>query len=446
MAERIGRRAFLRRGALLAAALPLLGAAAACDRRGPMATGTVPEGSAFGPLPVDQGLTLASGLPIERGATLKVYEWKDYLSSRVLASFEHAYADHDVHVQVESFTRIDEAIQRLQEPSADFDVVFPVIDVLEGMVAQNLLRPLNHDYLPHLSNLWGWFRNGSGPFYDPGQRYTTPYTIYTGGIGWRADMVRAADAPDARSDPYAIFTDARYRNLVGIYDAYRDAIALGLQQAGVQDLTAATSDQLTAAGNFLADAVAQTDARFTDDGAEEGLPEKTFAVHQAWSGDILTAPRYAAEGGDNPNEVAAALRYWSPSEPARVVGLDLTAICAKAATPWRRTRSSIICCGSTSRSTTSRGTAIRCRWRVRRAKRSQIRRSGGTPRCRRTSVMRSCRRRSSREDRCWSGSGRRRTLPGSLSGAGSFPPEPSRRSAVAFPRAPAPTASAYRTR
>jgi len=101
----------------------------------------------------------------------------------------------------------------------------------------------------------------------------------------------------------------------------------------VHDLTAATSDQLTAAGNFLADAVATTDVRFTDDGAEEGLPEKTFAVHQAWSGDILTAPRYAAADGDNPAEVAAALRYWSPSEPARVVGLDLTAICAKGRNP-----------------------------------------------------------------------------------------------------------------
>ena len=228
MTERIGRRAFLRRGALVAAALPLLGAAVACERRGPVAAGTVPGGSAFRPLPVDHGLELASDLPIERGATLRVYEWKDYLSSRVLASFEHAYVDQGVHVQVESFTRIDEAIKRLQEPSADFDVVFPVIDVLEGMVVNGLLRPLNHDYLPHLSNLWGWFRDGGGPFYDPGQRYTTPYTIYAGGIGWRADMVRSGDAPDVRSDPYEIFTDWRYRNLVGIYDAYRDAIALGL--------------------------------------------------------------------------------------------------------------------------------------------------------------------------------------------------------------------------
>ena len=163
----------------------------------------------------------------------------------MLASFEQAYAAHDVHVEVESFTRIDEAIARLQDPSSDFDVVFPVIDVLPGMVAAGLLRPLNHDYLPHLSNLWGWFRDGDGPFYDPGQRYTTPYTIYTGGIGWRADMVaRRRRARSRAPTRTTIFTDARYRDRVGIYDAYRDAIALGLQQAGVHDLRAATSDQL----------------------------------------------------------------------------------------------------------------------------------------------------------------------------------------------------------
>jgi spermidine/putrescine transport system substrate-binding protein len=319
---RIDRRRFLRVAALGGASIPLAGALlAACERSSQRPTnGGVVE-------PLD------SGLPIERGATLRVYEWKDYLSSRVLASFERAYADDDLHVEVESFTHIDEAIARLQDPSSDFDVVFPVIDVLASMVDTGLLRPLNLDYLPHTSNLWRWFRAADGPFYDPGQRYTTPYTIYTGGIGWRADMVAAADAPDHRDDPFAIFTDARYRDLVGIYDAYRDALALGLQQAGVHDLRDATDAELATAAGFLADAVATTNARFTDDGAEEGLPERTFAVHQAWSGDILTAPRYAAAEGDDPTEVAAALRYWSPTEPARVVGLDLTAICTRGSSP-----------------------------------------------------------------------------------------------------------------
>ncbi|HLB39100.1 MAG TPA: extracellular solute-binding protein [Actinomycetota bacterium] len=327
--DQLGRREFLQRAALLAVSLPFASAAAACGRRG----AATADSSLLGqPLPVDVGLALASDLPIERGATLRVYEWKDYLSGRVLASFEESYAEQDLHVEVESFTRISEAVARLQDPAADFDVVFPVVDVLPGIVSAGLLRPLNHDYLPHVRNLWGWFR-GDGPFYDPGQRYTTPYTVYTSGVGWRSDMVASLDAPDRRDDPFAIFTDARYRGLVGLYDSYREAIALGLQHAGVVDLSEATDEELTAAGDFLTEAVEATGARFTDDGAEEGLAECTFAVHQAWSGDVLTAPRYAAMEGEDPGEVAAALRYWSPSGASRVVGLDLTAVCARGRNP-----------------------------------------------------------------------------------------------------------------
>ena len=328
----IGRRDFLQRAALLAVALPLVGAAAACGRRGATPTATSTASTLGQPLPVDAGLTLASDLPIERGATLRVYEWKDYLSADVLGAFERVHADDDIHVQVESFSHIDEAVARLQDPATDFDVVFPVIDVLPGLVGAGLLRPLNHDYLPHVRNLWSWFR-GDGPFYDPGQRYTTPYTVYTGGIGWRADLVAGADAPDRRDDPFDVFLDGRYRDRVGIYDAYRDALALGLQRAGVTDLRAASDAELVAAADFLTQAVEATNARFTDDGAEEGLPEGTFAVHQAWSGDILTAPRYAAEEGGDPRAVAATLRYWSPSGTERVVGLDLTAICARGRNP-----------------------------------------------------------------------------------------------------------------
>jgi spermidine/putrescine transport system substrate-binding protein len=316
---------------LVAAAWPLAGATlAACQRTSSPASGPTALGQ---PLPVDAGAVLPSGLPVEQGATLRILEWKDYLSHDVLASFRRAYADDAIAVDVQSFEHVDELVGRLQDPANTFDVVFPVVDVVPQMVDAGYLRPLNHDYLPHVSNLWGWFRAADGPFYDPGQRYTTPYTVYTGGIGWRADMVAAADAPDRRADPYAVFLDEAYRHRTGFYDAYRDALALGLQRQGVVDLRDADDAQLTAAADFLAEAVRRTDARFTYDGAEEGLPERTFAVHQSWSGDILTAPRYAAQEGDDPRAVAAALRYWSPGGPERVVGIDLTAIGARGRYP-----------------------------------------------------------------------------------------------------------------
>ena len=63
------------------------------------------------------------------------------------------------------------------------------------MVDGGLLRPLAHEALPHLDTLWPFFREADGPFYDVGQRYTVPYTVYSTGIGWRTDLVDPSRAP-----------------------------------------------------------------------------------------------------------------------------------------------------------------------------------------------------------------------------------------------------------
>ena len=195
-----------------------------------------------------------------------------------------------------------------------------------------------------------------------------------------------ATPPIAREDPFAIFTDAAYRGLVGFYDSYREALALGLQRDGVADLRDATDGELAAAGDFLEEAVRVAGARFTDDGVIEGLPERTFAAHQAWSGDILTAPRYAAGGGygyggstgtplaptpRRPPPRSATGRRAAPSGSS----VSISPPSRRAdATRSRPTRSSTTCCSSTSPSTTSPGTATRCRWTARRARRSPTRR------------------------------------------------------------------------
>lgn len=327
----IGRREFIRRAAMLILALPTTGAMAACSR-GRQVAAPAASSHTFGPLPLREDLLIGPDLPIERGARLRVYQWKDYLAHRVLRSFERSLAEFDVRVEVDSFLHIDEAVARLQEPDAHYDVVFPVVDVLPGMVRAGMLRPLNHDYLTNLGNLWGWFR-GDGPFYDPGQRYSVPYTVYSGGLGWRADMVRSEDGPDVRADPFAVFTDPAYRGLVGFQDAYREALALGLQRVGVPDVSTASDDELAAAASFLAEAVRTNDAVFTIDGAVEGLAEGRFAVHEAWSGDVLSGPRYAMREGEDPAKIAAALRFWSPGGASRIVGLDLMALGARGRNP-----------------------------------------------------------------------------------------------------------------
>lgn len=274
---------------------------------------------------------IESGLEVERGATLHIYEWKNYLSRSVLAKFVRAYESANVHVRVESFQNIDEAVAQIQDPSADYDVVFPTIDVLRPLVDARLLLPLNHDYLPKLGNLWSWFR-GDGPFYDPQLRYSTPYTVYSSGVGWRSDLVAPNDAPEAQPDPFAIFWNTRYRGKLGMYDEYLEALSLSLLHDGVGDLRSATDAELRRAADGLERAVRDVGVRFTDDGAEEGLPEGEFIAHQAWSGDVLTARRYARTDPDAHDSVGA-LRYSAPRGRGLVVGRDLTAICAKARSP-----------------------------------------------------------------------------------------------------------------
>ena len=91
------------------------------------------------------------------------------------------------------------------------------------LVEAKQLRPLNHDYLPNSKFLWSQFLP-PGPSYDAGMRYTTPYTIFTTGIGWRADLVDPADAPDQLENPYDLLWNPKYTR--GFSPSYREVLAI----------------------------------------------------------------------------------------------------------------------------------------------------------------------------------------------------------------------------
>jgi spermidine/putrescine transport system substrate-binding protein len=327
----IGRREFLRRAAIAGAAIPPALALASCGRAlvAPAAVTPAPTRRRRWPI-YDDNPPIDDGLPIERGATLRVYEWRDYLARDVLDSFERRYRASDVRVEVQSFLHIDEAIARLRSPGADFDVFFPTIDSLGELIESRLLAPLNHSYLPGLRNLWPDFLGAEDPFYDEGQRYSTPYTVYSSGIGWRTDLVESEDAPGATARPFDVLWNARYRGRVGVYDSYREALSLALLHVG-GDPRKADARALSAAADALVEFVHDRGGALTLEGAYEGLPRGEFAAHQAWSGDLISAPRY--DDRASRAAAAAALAYWRPSDGSGVVGCDLTAVCAQGRNP-----------------------------------------------------------------------------------------------------------------
>jgi spermidine/putrescine transport system substrate-binding protein len=323
----IERRAFLRGVLLGTTAVAAGGALAACapGRLVTSARPAIPTRRDPVTWPIDGDLVVPDGLGVERGATLRVYQWREYLSSDVLDAFARRHAADDISVEVESFSDMDEALVRLREPGADFDVLFPTVDVLGRLIDARLLRPMNGSYLPNVANLWPEFRGADGPFYDVGARYTVPYTVYSSGVAWRTDLVAAEDA----AAPFGLPWHPRYAGRTGFLDQYREALALALVRDGVTDVNTGDASALARAGAAIGEAV-EAGARITQDGTYEALPDARVVAHQAWSGDVLTALTY--EGRD-PVETGRTLAYWWPMDGTGWVGCDLTAICARGRNP-----------------------------------------------------------------------------------------------------------------
>jgi len=315
----LDRRAFLTRSA--AAALAVSGGLLlqACGKRDP--SGAAP--GAGGPRlasptnpvswPIQPGNEpIAGGLQPERGATLKVYNWTEYIYKDVVTDFEKKYAKYDVKVQVSTYGNMDEAVAKLRGGQVAFDVLFPTYDYLGKLVQGGFLRPLNHSYIENIDQVWPVFQN---PFYDQGWHYSVPYTIYTSGIAWRVDKVEADVA--GLANPWEALWDERYRGKVGILDDYREAIAMTLLKNGVTDVNTGDPAHLNLARDQLVDLAKRVRPRVnTNDYID--LPEaKTWITH-AWSGDMVNAQYYMPKG-----QSAEVMRYWFPPDGKGLVNSDL---------------------------------------------------------------------------------------------------------------------------
>ncbi len=313
------RRQFLVRAALLAAAVPALPLAlSACSKDGAGGGGATPSLTIAAPsspvtwdVPSDNQ-PIADALAPEKGATLQLYSYADYISPDAVKSFEDKY---QAKVQISTFNDTDEAITKIRGGNVDYDIYFPSYDQISRLVNGGLLKPLNHSYIPNISNVWPVFSN---PWYDQEWRYTTPYTVYTTGIGWRADQV--PEDIGALSNPYDALWDPKYKNKTAIIDDWHTAMALVLLRNGITDVNTSSEADLKLVGEQLSEMVAATSPKVTITMYND-MPAGQIGLAQMWSGDIIQALGYLSE--DTPPDV---LRYWFPSDGKGLVDNDLMVI------------------------------------------------------------------------------------------------------------------------
>jgi spermidine/putrescine transport system substrate-binding protein len=168
---------------------------------------------------------------------LNFYNWDTYIGETTLADFKGASG---IDVNMSLFATNDELFAKLRAGNPGFDVIVPSNDFVERMIQSDLIVPLDHDLIPNLKNIDPTFIDVA---YDPGRKYSMPYTWLTLGIGYRKSKVKA------RPDSWKVLFDSdEYKGRIALLSEAGDVIRLGAKYLGksVNGLTEADIKQVEA--------------------------------------------------------------------------------------------------------------------------------------------------------------------------------------------------------
>jgi spermidine/putrescine transport system substrate-binding protein len=319
------RRQLLQRTGLMALGMPALAAFLdACNSASGSSSASSGGGSALKlaspqhpvtwPIATDDK-PIAANLTPEKGATLQLYNYADYIDPGAIKSFEKKYAAYDVKVSVSTFNDTDEALTKIRTGGVPFDIYFPSYDQISRLVTAKLIRPLQHSYISGIDNVWETFQN---PWYDQQWRYTVPYSVYTTGIGWRSDQV--PQDIGALTNPYDSLWDPQYSGKTAIIDDWHTAMAMVLFRAGISDANTASAKDLTLIANQLQAMEKATSPKVTITMYNQ-LPSGQLGICQMWSGDAVNAQSYLSKS--TPKSI---LHYWFPQNGKGEVDNDLMVV------------------------------------------------------------------------------------------------------------------------
>ena len=263
----------------------------------------------------------------DRAHTLKVYNWADYIDmDNVLNTFPDWYYEQTgekVEILYQTFDINESMLTEIEKGHEDYDVICPSEYIIERMLRQGLLLPINKDF----GNTPDYTKNVAPFAVEKFQEmapagsdinvadYTVGYMWGTTGVLYNTKYVDAADLQSwsfLTNPKFAgkIFMKDAFRDIYScvVLYAYRDEIARG--EVTRADLVAhITPERIQRVEDTLKLAKDNIAGWEVDFGKEEMCKGNTW-MNVSWSGDAQWAIDEAAEGVE--------LKYIVPVEGSNV--------------------------------------------------------------------------------------------------------------------------------
>ena len=158
-----------------------------------------------------------------RGNKLFVYNAGEYIDPDVIDEFEQ---ETGIEVVYDEFESNEIMYAKLAQDNAAYDVVCPSDYMIEKMISEDMLQPLDWDFLPLSRDNIGEQYYRTAQQFDPGNRYAVPYFWGTIGILYNRKMV--SDPVDS----WNILWNPKYKGQILMQDSIRDAFMVALMKDG----------------------------------------------------------------------------------------------------------------------------------------------------------------------------------------------------------------------
>ena len=152
--------------------------------------------------------------------TLYVYNVGEYIDPAVLKMFEKEF---NCKVVYDLYDSNETMYQKIKTGATNYDVAFPSDYMLEKMIKEGLVLPLDYSKIPNFEYISDAYKNLP---YDPENLYSVPYFWGTVGILYDKNIVTEP------VDSWSILWNEKYEGQIYMYDSQRDSLMVALKLLG----------------------------------------------------------------------------------------------------------------------------------------------------------------------------------------------------------------------
>ncbi|MBR2628147.1 MAG: ABC transporter substrate-binding protein [Alistipes sp.] len=256
-----------------------------------------------------------------RKSILKVYNWADYIDEDLLSEFEEWYKEQtgeEVTVVYQLFDINEIMLAKIERGKEDFDVACPSEYIIERMLKNDLLLPLNKDFgsTPnYLGNVSPYIHDVFDKIDGNGKNandYAVGYMWGTTGFLYNKKYVTEPEV-----DTWSALWEPKFKGKLFVKDAFRDVYSPLLIYANqerikrgevtMDELMYDSSDESIATVEALLKKTKPNVAGWEADFGKEMMTKEKAILNLTWSGDAVWAIEEAAE-------VDVELDYIVPKE------------------------------------------------------------------------------------------------------------------------------------